>query len=175
MYSGILRVSLQRELAYRNTKMRERKDRVFRLIAGALLGSDLTRKELTEISERLLFDLKWTEKMATYLREIAQVSESLPRGRTKDVGYRMHERPEVFANELAELFSRKRVRKDEALEILRKISKSENWMPNSEQTVRENCHSLIQGLSNPNNAISLVDRVASALGIESDPYLRGLS
>lgn len=155
--------------------MRQQQHRVLRLLAGALLGSDLTPKELMEISERLLFDPKWTERLAVYLRGIAEVSGSFSSKNREDFGYVRHDGLGDYANELVELFSRKQTRKNDALIVLKKASRSKKWKPQPSRTLRENCFELMRTFSREDDAVLLINRVADMLRIESDPYLRGLS
>ena len=155
--------------------MRGKQERALRVIAGALLGSELDPRDLLEISERLTFDRKWTERLSSLIRELAHASERTGLGRYLEVPAPEHETAADFAEELTRLFSRKRLRKLEALKILRKVSGSQSWKLDPRRTLRENVTELIATLSGPKEASTLVVRVAQFLGYPGDSYLRELS
>lgn len=152
--------------------MGRRQEKAYRLIAAALLASDLTGKELFEISDRLMFDPRWTERLALYLREIVEISEMSRLGLGKSISIGQRDMPEEFADELAELFSRKRLPKKHVLAILRDLSGSKVWNPDPKRTVRENSKELILTLDNSKKASDFVNLVANFLGYSRDPYLR---
>lgn len=154
--------------------MGQRKDKASRLIAAALLGSDLSSKELFEISDRLMFDSRWTERLALYVREIAEITDMSRLGLGTSIGLGHRDKPEEFADELVELFSRKRLPKIQVLGILEMLSGSKTWKSDSKRTVRENSEALIRTLRNPKEASDLVKQVGRYLGYSGDPYLRDL-
>lgn len=156
--------------------MGQRHDKALRLIAGALVGSDLTERELVSISERLMFDPSWTRRLAMFLKEVARASDAFRRDSIMKLGFSESEMSdEDIADELTELFSRKRLTKAQAFRVLKKASKSKEWEPHPGRTLRENCISIVQLQPNPEEARSLVNRVAELLGYASDPYLRELA
>lgn len=155
--------------------MRRQPARALRIIAGALLSSDLDSKELLEISERLRYDRRWTERLSSLIQDLAHTSgraglDSRGPGLTSEP-----QSAQDFADELTRMFSRKRLRKLKALHILRRLSDSKSWKADPSRTLRENAEDLIRTLPGPKQARVLVARVAEYLGYAQDPYLRGLS
>ena len=155
--------------------MRSKPERALRIIGGALLGSDLNAHELLELSERILFDRAWRERLSRLLRDLAHVSRARYGGEYVEYEDVAPQEPEEFAAEITRLFSRKRLRKQDALAILRKASNTKSWKPQPRRTVRENATKLVRTLGGPEEARVLVADVAEILGYGRDPYLRGLS
>ena len=154
--------------------MRGNKERALRLIAGALFGSDLTPKDLMEISECLFSDRKWTERLSYVVRELA---------RTLDVS-RSNPYPEILhpeqtseesVGELVRMFSQKRLSKAKALSLLEELSDSNSWKPDARRTLRENARALVLSLSGAEETSALIARIADFLQYGGDPYLRRLS
>jgi hypothetical protein len=119
-------------------------------------------------------DPAWAEQLGVFIREVAEFSAHLQYSR-KGFGLEIDESPEELAVELTELLNRKRLRKDEALQLLRKVSGSKKWKPRESQTLRENCLALLSTVSSHDDARLIVEKVANLLGVEMDPYLKGLS
>ena len=154
--------------------MSEARIRTQRLIVGALLGSNLSQKELIYISERLLYDKKWREQLAIYLRNIAEITYM---SRTKaDMYHEGADRDlaEEYAAEIVEMFSSKRVPKLDSLKTLKNFSRSKSWIPSPNRTVRENATELLRSLKTENEVKALLNDLADYLGYEGDPYIRGL-
>ncbi len=155
--------------------MARKRDKTYRLIVGALLGSNLTNKELLQTSERLIFDSRWSEQLGLYLREIVDISEFSKLKFEEGFGLDQADSPEFFAYEIVELFSRKRLPKKEVLAILSEVSASNEWKPNPNLTVRENSMALLQILGSRTEALNLTKKIRYRLGYGGDSYLRELT
>lgn len=155
--------------------MARKRDKTYRLIVGALLGSNLTDKELLQISERLIFDSRWSEQLGLYVREIVDVLEFSRPKFEEGFGLDQADSPEFFAYEIVELFSKKRLPKKEALAILSEVSGSKEWKPNHNLTVRQNSVALLLTLRSSTVALDLIKKIRYRLGYGGDPYLRELN
>lgn len=150
------------------------REKIYRTIGGSLLGSNLTRKELMELSERLIFDPRWSAELGEYLRELFFVSYG---NKKRDVRGRNQysDNLEVAEVEIVELFKRRRARKSDALRVLTKASRTKNWRPIHKLTVRQNVVNLLRSLESVDDISGLVYDVRKLLGYSGDPYLDALS
>jgi len=155
--------------------MKSTREKALRIVSGALLGSDLTARDIMEISELVIHDRLWAERLSRHIREVVQASERSFRPRQRELGASEGEDAEDFAAELTRLFSQKRMSKANALSVLRAAGSSKSWTPEPRKTLRENAETLVRTLPGPKEALLVVRRVSEMLGYGGDPYLRGLS
>ena len=150
-------------------------DKALRLIAGALIGSDLTERELITLSERLMFDDRWTRKLAMLIKDLSHLPDVDQLDSGMKLGLREVQGSDIeLVDELMELFSRKRAPKSHALNILAKANKSKVWEPQPQRSFNENCTNFIK-LQPKSEARAVINRVAHLLGYPNDPYLRELA
>ena len=152
-----------------------KQDKVTRLIAGALLSSDLSYPQLLELSDRLRFDRQWLEQLSATVGELAEVAR---RGGRRSVSRQVTPAAsgrETYVEQIVDMFNRKRMRRSRALDLLAEISATQGnqWMPNGDWTLRQNVDSLIAGLS-AQESRTVMKQVSEILGISSDAYLREL-
>ena len=153
--------------------MREKQARVSRVIAAALLGSNLSPRQLVDISERLLFDHAWVQHLSEMIREMAHLfdaADQRPR-----IGVESPQSTVEWADQIVELCSRKRLRKVDALNVLDRSKGSSRWEPKRERTLRQNAEDLLRLAGDDENARAILARVAESLGYQSDPYLREMT
>ena len=153
--------------------MRGKQARVSRVIAAALLGSDLSPRELVEVSERLLFDRAWIQHLSEMIREVAQLSGAA--NQRLWIGVESPQSALEWAVQVVDLLSRKRLRKVEALSLLEQTKGSSSWKPKRNRTLRQNAEDLLRLVDDEEEARAIVGRIAELLGYPSDPYLRELA
>lgn len=152
-----------------------KRDKIIRLMAGALLSSDLSYQQLLEVSDRLKVDREWLEEISVVIRELAEVARRGGRrsfSRPEDASASGHESD---VGQIIDMVNRKRMRRSAALEILAELSESHGkpWTPNTEWTLRRNVDDLLRRLS-PRDSRIMMKQLSEVLGIPSDAYLREL-
>ena len=151
-----------------------RHQKIHRLIAGALLGSELSSRELMELSERLRFDRTWTDQLANFMEELAHITSLRPIRRYGESPRDEYDERSSPVDEIVDIFRSKRLRKTDALEILVAFAGGQNWMPNPGETLRQNVHQLLKSLPRAKEKTELINNIVGALSTHRDPYLRKL-
>lgn len=151
--------------------MKNSRDRAILVMGGALMQSGFSKRELLDIAKRLTDDPSFTDQLSHLVFQLTPLTSLSPVG-TKPPRYDAE--PETFVEELIDMFAKRRMRKADALLVLKKTVRGLTWVPRPSQTLRDNIFSLSRELSSSKEADALRVAIAGVLGVSADPYLRRL-
>jgi len=146
-------------------------NRIERILAAAVLGSDLSPHEIRDFCDRLRFEPGLAERLVKLLGNVAMTLDDLSLSKP---AYRSEsEDPRIgMIDEILGMLKRSKVSRERALKILSR--ESGGWRADPKLTLRRNVRDLVEILPS-SEAHQFQGRVARALGLPEDPYLRGLT
>jgi len=147
--------------------------RALRVLSGAIITSDFSLSEITELEHALRKDSEFSHQLAVLLEHVGRSIES-PRGAKKSLhlASRKNREEDTVVDEIMTVLKRRRASKKEIIAWLRKGSDNKMAMLDPNQTLHEIVATYVS-LASENE----LERVLFELGTRDetmDPYLRGI-